>query len=240
MSEDLNEQFAAFELFGDEKLMRGFIRVARLCLVDPEKVLGSEELGFAQPFDPELGKMMVKTASHLLGVIGEVVFGVASCREISVLLAGIEEEGNLADGRQLVCQLSAAASSKLTLLMDQPQSFETHLYEFPSADIARTYFYWRQKANDAFALDRYVGYALLSDGKGAEQVHELLSGFAPEEKVEILEQHDMAFESVPSWQRYGVGLYWQAGVDDAEPSLMLDTNLPADKAAFDEYLSQFL
>jgi len=219
--------------------MKGFIRVARLNLSSSEKILNSPDYGFSQPFDPQFGKMMVKTGAHLLGSFGEVVFGVSHSGEISILLAGVEEEGKGPDGRELLCKLSSEAAGKLTLLLGEPVSFNGTLYEFPAPEVAKKYFVWRQEDNRAYTLNRYFKFALLSSGTDLTRIPEMLRDFGDEEKVEILKQQEVDFEEVPWWQTRGVGLYWQAGLDDSEPSLMVEMSLPA-QAEFENYMSRFL
>ena len=64
--------------------------------------------------------------------------------------------------------------------------------------------------------------------------------FGVEEKLEILKQNEVDFDSVPRWQKFGVGAYWQAGVDGSEPALVLETDLPAETEAFREYLARYI
>lgn len=239
MGDGLLSHFGAFELFGEENLIRGFLRVARLALVRADLVQDTPTYGFTQPFDPRFGKMMVKTGSHLLGALGEILFGVANCHEISVLLAGVDTEDSDGDGRQLMSQLAGEASGKITLLLGEVTAFESRLYEFPSPELVREYFLWRQLHNEAYVLDRYFRYALLKGGAEPEVVPELIQGYSPEEKLEVLKKNDIDFKKVPTWQRRGVGLFWQAGVGDEEPTLVVDTQLPAGDS-YDAYLKRFL
>jgi tRNA(His) 5'-end guanylyltransferase len=239
MGDNLHQYFGAFELFGEESLIRGFLRVARLALIRADHVQDTPAYGFSQPFDARFGKMMVKTGSHLLGALGEILFGVASCREISVLLAGAEAEDSDGDGRQLLSQLGGEASGKMTLLLGEVIAFESCLYEFPSPELVREYFLWRQQHNEAYVLDRYFRYALLKGGTEPERIPELIEGYDPEEKLEVLVKNDIDYAKVPPWQRRGVGLYWQAGVDDQEPTLVVDTQLPEGNS-YETYLKRFL
>ena len=80
MGDNFHQQFTAFELFGEEKLMRGFLRVARLGLSQADSLQATPAYGFNQPVDTRFGKMMVKTGSHLLGALGEILYGVACCQ----------------------------------------------------------------------------------------------------------------------------------------------------------------
>lgn len=239
MSQGLQHLFESFELFDDEKLMKGFIRVARLKLGDSERLLNSPDYGFEQPFDTRFGKIMVKTGSHLLGVFGEVVFGLVHGTEILVLLAGVEDAGNPADGRDLICRFSSEASGKMTLSLGEPVTFQVKLYEFPAPEVAKKFFIWRQEANRAYALDRYFKFALLANGTDLVKIPQMLEEFKEAEKIEVLKEQEVFFAKVPEWQTKGVGLYWQAGLDDSEPSLMVELAVPF-KEDFDKYLGRFI
>lgn len=238
MGDDIQQFFQAFELFNEEKLIKGFLRVGRLTLVNAEKVLNSSS-GFTQPIDVRFGKVMVKTGSHLLGLMGEILFGVADLKEISLLLMGPDTDETDGQGHRLVNQLSAEASGKMALLLGNVLPFHAHLYEFPSPELVREYFHWRQLHLDIYMLDRYFRHALLASGRDSEQVLQMAQSLQPEEKKEILKQHEIDYDSVPAWQRRGVGLYWKAGVGEEEPTLVVDTQLPSGEA-YDEYLKRFL
>ncbi len=238
MTTDLNQDFEAFELFARERLMRGFLRVGRLVLLDADQIRTGKQFGFEQPFDVRFGKMMVKAMAHLLGVFGSVLFGVADNFEISVVLAGDDpDESESLLARELMSRLAGEASSKLATMLGCPVVFQSRLYEFPSAELVRRYFVWRRDDNQMQVLDRYVEYVLAGAGSEGEQISELLSSFGREEKLEILTQNELVFSDVPGWQRNGVAAFWQAGVDDSAPSLLVDTDLP-DGDGFVEYLSQ--
>lgn len=238
MSNDVNEHFRAFELFAEERLMRGFLRVGRLVLQDVEELMHNREFGFEQPFDVRFGKMMVKTMAHLLGLFDAVLFGVADSFEVSVVLAGQEVQGDDSGlARKLAARLGGEASGKMATLLGCPVVFDTTLYEFPSAELVRRYFAWRREENLALVLNRYVEYVLVGAGSGQERISEIMNSFGEEEKIEILGQNDLNFASVPAWQRFGVAAYWQAGVEDSAPSLLVDTELP-EAEEFHKYLAQ--
>ncbi len=239
MTKEIRHLFESFELFEDEKLMKGFIRVATLTLDRADKILNSPDYGFDQPFDARFGKMMVKTGAHLLGAFGEVVYGFIHGEEIDVLLASVEESGPPPDGREIICRFSSESSGKMTLMLGEPVSFGVKLYEFPAPDVVKKFFVWRQKTKKSEALDRYVKVALLANGTDLERISEKIQNLGDHEKIEVLRQQDISFSEVPGWQTRGVGLYWQAGVDDSEPSLMVELKLPAEND-FDKYLGRFL
>ncbi len=237
MEDGLVEKFRAFELFSDERLMRGFLRVGRLELQDGERI--RRATGFVQPFDVAFAKMMAKTLGHLLGVFREVVFGIADCYEISVVLAGAEAEGG-EGARGLLCRLGGEASGKLSGELGGPVCFDVRVYEFPSSELVRRYFLWRRRVNLERVLNRYFEYVLERTGIEAERIEDMLDTFGREEKIEILKQNNVVLEALPAWQRFGVGAYWQAGVDASEPSLVVETELPSAAASFKEYLARYV
>jgi len=234
MLSDLDKDFSAFELFGSETLLRGFLRVGRI--VSTDAVGLDRPSNDKQPFDVDFAKLMVKTAAHLLASCGDVIFGVADCREISVVMAGVDGEGFDPLGKDLLCRLGSEASGKFSSLTGLVTPFETKVYEFPAADLVRRYLEWRQNENTERVLDRYLKvFTVGDDASNAVPTAE----FGREEKIEILTQHGVDFTVVPAWQRLGVGLFWQAGIDDEEPSLVVDTALP-EGPAYREYLARHI
>ncbi|MCD6497949.1 MAG: hypothetical protein J7M25_06525 [Deltaproteobacteria bacterium] len=234
MHSDLDKHFGAFELFGSETLLRGFLRVGRVVVMDSGGL--DEQLRGKQPVGMDFAKLLVKTGAHLLSRCGDVIFGVADAREISVVMAGIDEEGVDPRGKDLLCRLTSEASGKFSSLAGVVASFETKVYEFPAADLVGRYLEWRQATNDEWVLDRYLkAFAAGDDGVDSVPTSE----FGREEKIEILSQHGVDFAEVPAWQRLGVGLFWQAGVGDGEPSLVVDTELP-EGPAYREYLANHI
>ena len=236
--DDLSEHFRAFELLEDDAPMRGFSRVVRCALRDWKKLYDHPGFGFSKPFDVRFAKALVKTLTHLVGTDKEVLFGYAEHAEFSLLLTSNEETDSDDAGRGLLCRIASKSAAKLSLLLGDLALFDVRLYQFPSPELVRSFFLWRQRAQWRTSLDRYVWHALIEDGD-EEKAKMITSDFGDEEKLEILAQHDMKFEDVPIWQRRGAGIYWQPSGNGKDPTLLVDTTLP-EGPAFGEYLTVFL
>jgi tRNA(His) guanylyltransferase len=238
------EHFRAFELLDDDTSMRGFKRVVRCTVRDWSKLYEHAALGFVKPFDVRFAKAVVKTLSHMVGSDPDLVFGYAEHGEFSLLLGGVEEQSGViatatATGRGLLSSIASNAGGKLSLLLGDLALFDVRLYQFPSPELARIYFQWRQRTQLQLTLDRYVWHALAKGSGDESHAHTIVETLANQDKHEILEQNEIVVEEIPIWQRRGAGVYWQAGVDDEDPALMVDTTLP-DEEAYGEYLKMFL
>jgi tRNA(His) guanylyltransferase len=236
--DELLEHFRAFELLDDDASMRGFRRVVRCGVRDWSKLYEHEALGWDKPFDVRFAKAVVKTLSHLVGSDPDMVFGYAEHGEFSLLLGGAEDSNN-GTGRGLLSRVASNAAGKLSLLLGDLALFDVRLYQFPSPELARIYFQWRQRCQEQLSLDRYVWHALAQGSGDEAHAQTIVETLANEDKYEILGQHEVVFDEIPIWQRRGAGVYWQAGLDDEDPSLMVDTTLP-DGNEYGEYLKMFL
>ena len=237
MQGDLLEHFQAFELLDDDEPMRGFKRVVRCVLRDFGTIMDHPDFSFEKPLDVRFAKSMVKTTSHVLGTDTDVLFGFAEYAEFSLLLGSVDEEEG--GGRGLLSRIASNAAGKLSLLLGDLALFDVHLYQFPSPELAKAYFVWRQRAFQRLALDRYLRHVFSAADEDHDRAEMIIADFGEEEKIEILAQHEVDFESLPGWQRTGAGIYWQAGVEDEEPALMVDTSLPGGQE-YSEYLDMFM
>ncbi len=236
--DDLLEHFRAFELLDDDAPMRGFKRVVRCGVRDWSKLYEHAALGFERPFDVRFAKALVKTLSHLVGSDADMVYGYAEHGEFSLLLGGSEDPGN-GTGRGMLSRVASNAAGKLSLLLGDLALFDVRYYQFPSPELARIYFQWRQRSQAQLSLDRYVWHALATGSGDEAHAQTIVETLANEDKQELLDQHQIVFDELPIWQRRGTGVYWQAGLDDEDPSLMVDTTLP-DGEEYSEYLKMFL
>jgi len=238
MPESLAEQFQAFELLDDDEPMRGFQRVARCSLRDLEVLYSHEAFGFEQPFDVRFAKAIVKTLAYLVGSDDAVLYGYAEHGAISLLLTPATDEAK-ETSRQILTRLASHAGSQLGLILGDLAIFDVRIYQFPSPELARTYFLWRQRQQRGLTIDRHVRHALTSSGQDRETAESILADLGEDEKLEILAQYDVSFEDLPIWQRRGTGCYWRAGLDDEPPTLTVDSTLPVGEM-YAEYLGQFV
>jgi tRNA(His) guanylyltransferase len=237
MKDPLQAHFNAFAILDDDAPMRGFRRVVRCVLRDWQALLDHPSFGFEQPFDPRFTKAMVKAVTHVVGTDADLLFAFAEHGEFSVLFSSAGDDG-AGNGRELLCRLASQAAGRMSLLLGDLATFDVHLYQFPSPELAKAYFLWRQTCQRSAFVERYVLHLLRQNDKNEVEARAILEDFGDEEKQEILAQREIALDRLPQWQLRGTGVYWQGGLDEEEPSLMVDTLLPEGRE-FNDYLKMF-
>jgi hypothetical protein len=189
----------------------------------------------------------------------DLEYGFAEHAEISLLLNGggwTDEEDNegedegedqqkagpkavgMDNARGVVCRIASSAAGRMSLVLGDLARFDVRLYQFPSAELAKTFFLWRQQCQRKVSLDRHVAHLLVSNGQEPEIAKTMVEDFGEEEKLEILSQNEVSFEDLPIWQRRGAGCFWRTRPDEP-PALTVDTTLPVGDQ-YSEYLSRFL
>jgi tRNA(His) 5'-end guanylyltransferase len=230
----LPDRLGPFEVFGGRELSVGKPLVARLSGRRFEQLL--DDGAYERPYDPRFGKAMVKALSYLVTTLG-ASFGFADRTELA--LYAVSAGG---DARRLMNRIGGEAAGKLSLLIGQVVTFDTHLYEFPDSDLALDFFRWRQDEAHLIAIDRYATHVLSSSGADQNAVPRILDGLGPDEKIELLRQNALDFTSVPAWQRRGacVRLKPEGGENGhSQGRLLVDLNLPGEDE-FRDYLRKAL
>lgn len=223
------DMIAPFEVLPAQDLSEGKPIIARLIGRRFEQFYDGR---YERPFDVRLGKMMVKTLSHLCTTLG-ATYGYAERTELSLFAIS-----NGGEARRLLSRICGEASSKMSLLLGEVATFDTRLYEFPGSDGVAEYFAWRREEAEAQAVDVYCQHVLVSTGADPAAVPHILDGLGLDEKVELLRQNEFDFAEVPGWQRAGVGVYIdRAGADGVH--LVVDLNLPSD-AQYGAFLQRFV
>ncbi|PID37890.1 MAG: hypothetical protein CSA24_01230 [Deltaproteobacteria bacterium] len=208
--------------------------VAQLEGVDFDGIFNSPEFEYENAFDVRFGKMMVRTASHLLGGDACGLFSYTELTSVSVLLDRRLVGERWKEVADLQNYLVGLSSARMTMLLEEESLFICRLYAFNNSDLAIGYFAWRQQEAYLQALDGYCTYVLMQkDESSREHVRSLLSGLGPREKEEILQQNKIDFTSVPAWQRNGTGVAL-----NTEGRVSVDSNLPRD-AGYTAYLQRF-
>ena len=225
----IQDMIAPFEVLPSQDLSEGKPIIARLIGRRFEQFYDGR---FEKPYDIRLGKMMVKTLSHLCGTLG-ATYGYAERNEISLFAIS-----NGGEARRLLSRICGEASGKMSLLLGDVATFDTRLYEFPSSDGVCEYFAWRREQAELVALDVYSHHVLLSTGADPTAVPHILEGLGSDEKVELLRQNNFEFTEVPAWQRAGVGVYVDR-VGDTGANLIIDLKLPPE-AEYQGYLQRFV
>lgn len=205
--DELDEKMRVFETAADYCVLPGIYMVAR---IDGRSFtrLTKEVCQFAAPFDERFRDLMVATTEALMGCGFRVTYAYTESDEISLLFA--RDEGLF--GRKLRkyhSTLAAEASARFSLLLGQVATFDCRISQLPSADLVVDYFRWRSEDAARNALNAYCYWKLRAAGKTVREATSQIEGLSVASKNELLFQQGINFNEVPSWQKRGIGLYWE-------------------------------
>lgn len=166
------------------------------------------EAHFAKPFDERMRQHMTAAASALITEFG-AVYGCTHSDEISIALPpdcqlfgrGLEK---------LVSVSSGICSAVFTTAAGLPAHFDSRIWIGTSAEDVADYFSWRQSDAARSALSTWCYWTMRQAGDSARQATAALRGASTAQQNELLYRHGINFNDIPSWQRRGIGLHWQA------------------------------
>ena len=205
--DELDAQMRVYETIHDQCVLPGLYMVARLDGRNFTR-LTKEVREFEAPFDARFRDMMLDTVEHLMVCGFKVVYGYTESDEISLLFAH-DENGFNRKLRKLNSVLAGEASAKFSLLLGAMACFDCRISELPSTDLVVDYFRWRNEDAHRNALNAHCYWCLRKDGADVEKATEALVGLSVAQKNELLFQHGINFNDLPSWQKRGSGLYWE-------------------------------
>jgi tRNA(His) 5'-end guanylyltransferase len=203
-SDRFEAQMRALEYFHSLRLLPGVWAVLR---VDGRGFTRFTASRFEKPFDRQFHDLMVATARVLLEEL-QGLYAYTESDEISVLLP---LEWDLFD-RELEKAVSVSAgiaSAALTQRCGAAAHFDSRVWLGPAEDRVIDYFRWRQADAARCALNGWCYWTLRKAGQSVRQATSLLEGKSVAFKNELLFQHGINFNEVPTWQRRGTGLYWE-------------------------------
>lgn len=166
------------------------------------------QVHFIKPFDERMREYMTAAATALMTEFG-AVYGCTHSDEISIALPpdcqvfgrGLEKLVSVSAG---ICSAAFTAAAGL------PAHFDSRVWIGTSAADVADYFSWRQSDAARSALSTWCYWTLRQAGDSARQATAALAGASTAQQNELLYQHGINFNDVPSWQRRGIGLHWQA------------------------------
>jgi tRNA(His) guanylyltransferase len=203
-SNDFETRMRSFEYFHGLRLLPEAWAGIR---VDGRSFSKFTASGFDRPFDTGFRDAMVNAAQALLKEM-HGLYAYAESDEISVLFP---PDWNFFD-RELekVISISAGiASSAFTLAVGKPAHFDSRVWLGLNPSLVVDYFRWRQSDATHCALNGWCYRTLRKSGKSIKEAAALLENRSPAFKNELLFQHGINFNSLPLWQRRGIGLYWE-------------------------------
>lgn len=247
--EELDQRLRIFETASDHCVLPGIHIVAR---IDGRNFtrLTKDVHGFEAPFDARFRDLMVETTKHLMGCGFRTVYGYTQSDEISLLLHQDDETFGRKT-RKLNSILAGEASAAFSLGLGAMGSFDCRICELPKESDVVDYFRWRNEDASRNALNAHCYWMLRNSGASQSDATNELSGKSVSEKNELLFQGGINFNDLPSWQKRGVGVYWEEyekigknpksseTVKSVRRRLKVDPNLPI-RGEYSHFIARFL
>lgn len=200
----LEEQMRELEYFHAVRLLPGAWTVVR---VDGRSFSRFTETRFDKPFDERFRDYMIATATMLLEEM-QGLYAYTESDEISVLFP---PEWELFD-RELekVVSISAGiASAAFTQASGECAHFDSRVWLGVDEERVIDYFRWRGADATRCSLNGWSYWTLRKAGSSVKDATDVLKSKSVSEKQELLFQHGINFNDLPTWQRRGIGLYWE-------------------------------
>jgi len=205
--DDLDKKMRVFETSADLCVLPGMYMVARL---DGRSFtrLTKDGCDFEVPFDERFRDLMVATTESLMTCGFQVIYGYTESDEISLLFAS-EEQSFGRKLRKYNSTLAGEASAQFSVLLGQAASFDCRISQLPTPELVVDYFRWRNEDAARNALNSWCYWTLRKDGMNEQKATKRLLGRSVSQKNDLLFQYGINFNVIPSWQKRGVGLYWE-------------------------------
>jgi tRNA(His) guanylyltransferase len=203
----LDAQMRIFETAHDHCVLPGIYMIARLDGRNFTR-LTKETHQFAAPYDVRFRDFMLTTVKHLMDCGFRVTYGYTQSDEIS-LLFHLDENAFGRKLRKYNSILAAEASAKFSLLLHDVGTFDCRICQLPNVELVCDYFQWRQEDAHRNALNAHCYWMLRKEGQSVKAATEALIGMSVADKHELLFQRGVNFNDLPSWQKRGIGLYWE-------------------------------
>lgn len=171
--------------------------------------LTKEKYNFKAPFDERFRDYMVETVHHLMNCGFRVVYGYTKSDEISLLFHHMDEPVFGRKMRKFQSILAGEASACFSLALGQLASFDCRIAILPSQELVVDYFRWHNEDAHRNALNAYCHWTMRKEGTSIQEATSQFEGKSIAAKNEYLFQNSINFNDVPSWQKRGVGLYWE-------------------------------
>jgi len=205
--DELDQKMRVFETAADYCVLPGVYMVARL---DGRSFtrLTKEVCKFEAPFDERFRDLMIGTVESLMTCGFRVLYAFTESDEISLLFAPDEQ----LFGRKLRkydSTLAGEASAKFSLLLGSVATFDCRISQLPNLDLVVDYFRWRSEDAARNALNAYCYWSNRKRGLDERAATERVFGMSVGQKNELLFEQGINFNDVPSWQKRGIGFYWE-------------------------------
>lgn len=206
--DEFDKQLRLFETTNDTYILPGIYMVARLDGRGFNR-LTKETHAFLTPYDEAFRDAMLQTAEHLMDCGFRVIYAYNHSDEISLLFHPQENAFNRLV-RKYISILAGEGSARLSLLLGDLATFDCRISQLPGVEQVLDYFLWRSEDARRNALSSHCYWALRKAGRSPKEAGEELKGLSFEQKNDLLAGQQVDFESLPPWQKSGIGLLWEA------------------------------
>ncbi|MCA9610804.1 MAG: guanylyltransferase [Myxococcales bacterium] len=205
--DELESRMRVFETASDVAVLPGIFMVAR---IDGRSFthLTKVEHAFEAPYDERFRDCMVATTRRLMECGFGVVYAYTQSDEIS-LLFGRDERTFGRKLRKYCSVLAGEASAAFTHALGSPAAFDCRVSQLPAEGDVVDYFRWRQEDAHRNALAGHCYWLLRRQGESDTEATRRLDGASVAARNELLFTNGIQFDRLPSWQKRGVGLYWE-------------------------------
>ena len=247
--DELDSKMRVYEQSLDQVILPEIYLVARL---DGNRFtrLTKEICHFEAPYDIEFRDMMTDTVKALMTYGFRVTYGYTQSDEISLLFHP-EENTFGRKVRKYNSILSGVASASFSMRLGQQAIFDCRMIPLPTIERVQDYFRWRQEDAHRNSLNSHCYWMLRKQGKSARAATRMMKGQTVAFKNELLFSNGINFNNLPSWQKRGMGVYWETyekqglnpitgKVETAERyNLKVDEELPL-REEYSQFIAGFL
>lgn len=204
--DEFDRNMRRFEQSLDQVLLPDCYMIARLDGRGFTK-LTKDICKFEAPFDTSFRDMMVNTTKALMNCGFRVIYGYTESDEISLLFHKDDDTFGR-KVRKYDSILAGTASASFSLKLGRPAVFDCRMILLPDIEHVCDYFLWRQEDANRNALNSYCYWTLRKDGMDARAATREMKNKSVMYKNELLFQHGINYDTLPSWQKRGIGLWF--------------------------------
>lgn len=170
--------------------------------------LTKEKMDFEKPFDIRFHEAMVATTKHLLTVGFKVLYAYTQSDEISLLIDKNDNTFNR-KVRKINSILAGEASAFISLHFNQSAVLDCRTIAMPNVDMLLDYFCWRQEDAHRNSLSSYCYWTLRNQDHSFSEATKKVEKLSMSAKNELLFSYGINYNTLPSWQKRGVGLSFE-------------------------------
>lgn len=204
--DEFDRNMRRFEQSLDQVLLPDCYMIARLDGRGFTK-LTRDVCKFEAPFDTSFRDMMVNTTKTLMNCGFRVIYGYTESDEISLLFHKDDDTFGR-KVRKYDSILAGTASASFSLKLGRPAVFDCRMILLPNIEHVCDYFLWRQEDANRNALNSHCYWTLRKDGMDARAATREMKNKSVMYKNELLFQHGINYDTLPSWQKRGIGLWF--------------------------------